>query len=142
MGFTSRDTPQEGRNCKISQKEPNKRHHGSRAGQGLIKIAINNVSGIGIRTNKLQRVLEWMGNHQYDILMAQEANASFKHQQVQHYQRQTLRSQFHITTSETEFRFKHPTKPGGTFILTNRKISYHIVQKIHDLAGEMYIRVR
>ena len=100
-----------------------------------LKVAINNISGLGVRTKKLHRVVEWMQEQQFDILMAQEANVHFKHHQVRHYLRQVLKSGYHIVTSESEFNFKTPTKPGGTFILTSRLFRSRILKKIIDPVG-------
>ena len=41
---------------------------------GYVRVAISNISGMGIRTNKMQRVMKWMEENKYDILLAQEAN--------------------------------------------------------------------
>jgi endonuclease/exonuclease/phosphatase family metal-dependent hydrolase len=100
-----------------------------------VKLVINNIAGVGMKTKKLQRVLEWMETNQFDILLAQEANVSFRHQQVQQYFRDTLRSGYHLTTSETEFYFKGPNKPGGTFVLTNERLRFRILRTISDPAG-------
>jgi endonuclease/exonuclease/phosphatase family metal-dependent hydrolase len=108
---------------------------GKKLTSGQIRIVINNISGIGIRTNKMQRVVEWMEKNNYDILMAQEANVSFKHQQVKQHLRKISQSKYHFSVSETEFNFKKSTKPGGTFILTNKKLRSRIIHKISDPAG-------
>jgi hypothetical protein len=100
-----------------------------------VNIAVNNISGVGIKTKKLQQVLEWMEKHNYDIFLAQEANVSFQHQQVQQYFRDTLKSGYHLTTSETEFWFKGCNKPGGTFVITNARLRFRILHTISDPAG-------
>ena len=87
---------------------------------GTVRIAINNISGLGLRTFKLQRIVEWMENNSYDILLGQEANVSFCHQRVKQYIQSSFKTSYHISASETEFDFCTYIKSGGTFIITNR----------------------
>ena len=140
-GMSSKHTE----NQQVQESEPHGRHQTiqnekstqveKNTASGQVRIVINNISGIGIRTNKMERVIEWMEKNNYDILMAQEANVSFKHQQVKQHLRKISHSKYHFSVSETEFNFKKPTKPGGTFILTNKKLRSRITHKISDPAG-------
>ena len=121
--------------CKIRREKASEAQSELSGRMVRLKVAINNISGLGVCTNKLHRVMEWMQEQQFDILMAQEANVHFKHHQVRHYLCQVLNSGYHIVTSESEFSFKTPTKPGGTFILTSRLFRSRIIQMISDPVG-------
>ena len=108
---------------------------------GTVWIAINNISGLGLRTFKLHRILEWMENNSYHILLGQEANVSFRHQRVKQYIWSSFKTNYHISASETKFDFCTYIKPGGTFIITNRNLRHRIVSKIRDQAGRWTVNV-
>jgi hypothetical protein len=44
-----------------------------------INILNNNIACMGIRTNKLQQIVSYLEENNFDILLAQEANVDFKH---------------------------------------------------------------
>jgi Reverse transcriptase (RNA-dependent DNA polymerase) len=100
-----------------------------------IHIATNNIAGLSITTNKLKSILQWMEINQYDILLAQEANVSFKHQRIHEYIRNNLSQGYHITSSESDHIFSNIAKPGGTFVISNQRMKSRIVKKIIDPAG-------
>ena len=76
-----------------------------------------------------------MEKNHYDILLAQEANVSFRHQKIREYTRKHLSMDYHITSSETEYQFTNINKAGGTFVISNQKLKSHITDKIIDRAG-------
>jgi hypothetical protein len=64
-----------------------------------ISILINNIAGMGIRTNKLSQIINYMEENQFDILLAQEANVDFKHKETRTYFERMLKHKYHITVS-------------------------------------------
>jgi hypothetical protein len=100
-----------------------------------INILINNIAGMGIRTNKLQQIISYLEEHNFDILLAQEAKVDFKHKITRTYIERMLKNKYHITVSETPFRATTTTKPGGTFVITSTPIKSRIINKISDEAG-------
>jgi hypothetical protein len=47
-----------------------------------INILINNIVGMGIKTNKLQQIINYTEEGYFGILLAQEANVVFKHKTI------------------------------------------------------------
>jgi hypothetical protein len=47
-----------------------------------INILINNIVGMGIKTNKLQQIINYTEESYFGILLAQEANVVFKHKTI------------------------------------------------------------
>jgi hypothetical protein len=100
-----------------------------------INILINNIAGMGIRTNKLKQIINYMEENQFDILLAQEANVDLKHKETRTYIERMLKHKYHITVSETQFRATTVNKPGGTFVITSTPLKSRITNKISDEAG-------
>jgi hypothetical protein len=90
---------------------------------------------MGIRTNKLQQIISYLEENNFDILLAQEANIYLKHKITQTYIERMLKNKYHITGSETPFRATLTTKPGGTFVITSTPIKSRIINKISDELG-------
>jgi endonuclease/exonuclease/phosphatase family metal-dependent hydrolase len=90
---------------------------------------------MGIRTNKLQQILSYLEENNFDILLAQEANVDFKHKTTQTYIKRMLKKKYHITVSEKPFRATTTTMPGGTFVITSTPIKSRTINKISDEAG-------
>jgi exonuclease III len=90
---------------------------------------------MGIRTNKLRQIINYMEENQFDILLAQEANVDFKHKTTRTYIERMLKQKYHITVSETPFRATTVNKPGGTFVITGTPLKSRISNKISDEAG-------
>jgi hypothetical protein len=99
-----------------------------------INILINNIAGMGIRTNKLRQIINYMEENQFKILLAQEANVDFKHKETRTYIERMLKHKYHITVSETPFRTTTVIKPGGTFVITSTSLKSRITNKISDEA--------
>jgi hypothetical protein len=68
-----------------------------------INILINNIAGMGIRTNKLRQIINYIEENQFDVLLSQEANVDFKHKKTRTYIERMLRQKYHITVSEIRF---------------------------------------
>jgi hypothetical protein len=100
-----------------------------------IHILINNIAGMGIRTNKLRKIINYMEENQFNILLAQEANVDFKHKETRTYIERILKHKYHITVSETPYRATTVNKPGGTFVITSTPLKSRITNKISDEAG-------
>jgi hypothetical protein len=77
------------------------------------------MAGLGVLSGKMDSILHWMDNFQVDAFLGQEANVSFRYLKLQAYLRGSHCARFHITTSETEWIFTSPHKPGGTFCISN-----------------------
>jgi hypothetical protein len=91
---------------------------------------------MGIRTNKLRQIINYMEENQFNILLAQEANLDFKHKKTRTYIERMLKQKYHITVSETLFCATTVNKPGGTFIITSTPLKSRITNKISDEAGQ------
>jgi exonuclease III len=100
-----------------------------------IKIIVNNIAGLGISIGKMDYILRWLTTKKVDILLGQEANVSFPHPKIQSYFRGRQCSQIHITSSETEWVYQQPYKPGGTFCLSTQQIQSRFLSRIPDQAG-------
>jgi hypothetical protein len=94
-----------------------------------IKIIVNNIAGLGISTGKMDNILQWLTTGKVDILLGQEANVSFRHPKIQSYFRGQQCAKIHITTSETEWIYQRPYKPGGTFCLSTQRNPVKINKK-------------
>jgi hypothetical protein len=90
---------------------------------------------MGIKTNKLQQIMNYMEENHFDILLAQKANVDFQHEKTRTYIERMLKHRYHITVSETPFRSTTIIKPGGTFVITGTPLKSRIVNKISDEAG-------
>jgi hypothetical protein len=90
---------------------------------------------MGIRTNKLRQIINYMGENHFYILLDQKANVDFKHKTKRTYIERMLRQKYHITVSETPFRATTVNKPGGTFVITDTPLKSRISNKISDEAG-------
>jgi hypothetical protein len=90
---------------------------------------------MGIRTNKLRQIINYLEENHFDILLAQEANVDFKHKTTRTYIERMLKQKYHITVSETPFRAITVNKPGGTFVITGIPLKSRISNKISDEAG-------
>jgi TPP-dependent indolepyruvate ferredoxin oxidoreductase alpha subunit len=99
-----------------------------------INDSINNIAGMGIRTNKLEQIISYLEENHFDILLAQEAKVNFKHKITRTYIERILKKKYHITVSETPFCAITTTKPGGTFVITGTPIMPRIINKISDEA--------
>jgi hypothetical protein len=99
-----------------------------------INILINKIAGMGIRTNKLRQIINYMEENHFDILLAQEANVDFKHKTTRTYIERMLKQKYHIMVSETPFRATTVNKPGGTFVITDTPLKSRIANKISDEA--------
>jgi ferritin len=63
---------------------------------------------MGIRTNKLRQIINYMEENQFNILLTQEANVDFKHKKTRTYIERMLEQKYHITVSEkTGGNFRH-----------------------------------
>jgi hypothetical protein len=100
-----------------------------------INMLINKIAGMGIRTNKLRQIINYLKKNQFDILLAQEANVDFKDKKTRTYIERLLKQKYHITVSETPFRTTTVNKPGGTFVMTGTPLKSRITNKISDEAG-------
>jgi hypothetical protein len=83
----------------------------------------------------MDSILQWLTTKKVDILLGQEANVSFRHPKIQAYFRGQQCSHLHITSSETEWVYQQPYKPGGTFCLSTQQIRSRFLSRIHDQAG-------
>jgi hypothetical protein len=93
------------------------------------------MAGLEVLNGKMDSILQWIDNFQIDAFLGQETNVSFRHPTIQAYLRGSRCSRFHITTSETEWIFTSPHKPGGTFCISNVRMISCIIQEIQDQAG-------
>jgi hypothetical protein len=90
---------------------------------------------MGIRTNKLQNIMNYMEENHFDILLAHESNVDFKHRTTRTYIERMLKKKYHITVSETPFRKITTINPEGTFVITGTPLKSKIVDKISDESG-------
>ena len=100
-----------------------------------LNLIINNVAGLGVLTGKMDDILQWIDANQIDTFLGQEANVSFRHPRIQSYLRGSHCSKFHVSTSETEWIFSSPHKPGGTFCISNQRMKSRIIHRLRDPAG-------
>jgi hypothetical protein len=99
-----------------------------------INILINNIAGMGMKTNKLRQIINYMEEKHFDILLAQEANVDFKHKTTRTYIERMFKQKYHVTVSETPFCATTVNKLGGTFVITGTPLKSRIANKISDEA--------
>jgi hypothetical protein len=122
---------------KFKSDKPNKEESGNQKQQQKenITVIINNVAGLSPHTEKLKDIMQWIQMRLCDIFLGKEAHISFKHKKMLQYIATQWISRYHITTSESKWELTHLKKPGGTFVITNKKYQYRIRHTIKDEAG-------
>ena len=101
----------------------------------LVNIMVNNVAGLGVLTEKAGMILAWTEEKGVDVLLGQEANVSFRHPKIQEKLRGKGWTDVHMATSESEWVFENPNKPGGTFCISNNRMRSRVIKRINDTAG-------
>jgi hypothetical protein len=66
----------------------------------------------------MDSILQWLDKENVDTLLGQEANVSCQHVIIQLYVWGQQCSHIQTTSSETEWIYNYPYKPGGTFCIS------------------------
>jgi hypothetical protein len=96
---------------------------------------VNNIAGLGVLNGKKDSILNWIDNNKIDVFLVQEASVSFRHPRIKSYLKSKKVNKYHISTSESEWKFEGTQKPGGILCILSARLKSRVLRRMNDHLG-------